>query len=184
MYINGRNFPFFSVERGTRDGLWGGFPLPFPFDFRTVDGGEGGDSDASMEISTCVKVHVFICVFVIFVFFSFWSRFSRCCLSCIYFWIGFPDKKLVRRNLKFFQNFIEIFSKYSNGGTVRFSLVSLFLQFSRLDDRHPRQRIQDGARRQSRRRRKGDSSAVEEEKRRARARLRGRYLDIVKELFG
>ena len=137
-----------------------------------------------MEVSTCVKLHVFIRVFVIFVFFLFGVGSLDAVLVVYIFWIGFPDKKLVRRNLKFFQNFFEIFSKYSNGGTVRFSLVSLFLQFSRLDDRHPRQRIQDGARRQSRRRRKGDSSAVEEEKRRARARLRGLYLDIVKDPFG
>ena len=117
MYFNGRNFPFFNVERGTRDGLWGGFPFPDPFDFRTVDGGEGGDSDASMEISTCVKVHVFICVFVIFVFFFFFGvGYLDAVLAVYIFWIGFPDKKLVRRNLKFFQNFIENFFKIFKWG--------------------------------------------------------------------
>ena len=88
-----------------------------PFDFRTVDGGEGGDSDASMEISTCIKVHVLVCVFVIFVFFFFFGVGSLDAVLVVYiFWIGFPDKKLVRRNLKFFQIFLENFSKYSNGG--------------------------------------------------------------------
>ena len=84
---------FFSLEEGTRGGLWGGF-------FLLLDS-TAGQSMAREEETTLVsswkflrfiKVHVLGCVFVIFVFFFFFRSRPRCCLSCIYFLMVSPTR--------------------------------------------------------------------------------------------